>query len=194
MLLAVAVGFTVSLTRILITGRNFQSIELNKEWLVIAALVPQIIAFFIPGTSKLIPSGSVPFILIPSMACLLLFAILNINRAGFQWITAGVASNLVVISANRGWMPINVETLKVLHPGIETSYWNIGSRLGSTKDMIMSSEITRLSFLSDRFTSPTWLDYKFAFSLGDLLISVGIILLLWSLSRKELKQNANNLS
>jgi len=32
---------------------------------------------------------------------------------------------------------------------------------------------------------PDWISYKVAFSLGDVLISIGIVVLLWSLSQEQ---------
>jgi lipoprotein signal peptidase len=63
--------------------------------------------------------------------------------------------------------------------------WEVGTRFGLTKDRIMAVSDTNLAFLSDFITVPTWFPYKVAFSIGDIFISVGAFLLLWSLSSTE---------
>jgi hypothetical protein len=54
--------------------------------------------------------------------------------------------------------------------------------------MIMAPADTRLAWLSDRFTLPAGLPQNVAFSLGDVFLSIGAFLLLWSLSRNEVKE------
>jgi lipoprotein signal peptidase len=82
-------------------------------------------------------------------------------------------------------MPISQETLLRLEPLQPANFWVIGTRLGLSKDRILAAADTNLGWLSDCLTLPQWFPYKFAFSLGDIFISIGAILLLWSLSRKE---------
>jgi hypothetical protein len=82
-------------------------------------------------------------------------------------------------------MPILPETLHRMVPSKPVEAWEAGTRLGLTKDRILFLDDTKLALLSDRFTVPDWISYKVAFSLGDILISIGIVVLLWSLSQEQ---------
>ena len=82
-------------------------------------------------------------------------------------------------------MPILPETLHRLVPSKPSEAWEVNTRLGLTKDRILALKDTKLALLSDRFIVPDWIPYKVAFSLGDVLISIGIVVLLWSLSQEQ---------
>jgi hypothetical protein len=82
-------------------------------------------------------------------------------------------------------MPISPETLHRMVPSRPVEFWEIGARLGLTKDRILALDDTKLAFLSDQFTLPQWVPYKVAFSFGDILISIGVVILLWSLSQDQ---------
>jgi hypothetical protein len=82
-------------------------------------------------------------------------------------------------------MPVAVATLQRMYPSINPNSWELGARLGVSKDRILAPEDTHLAWLSDIFTLPKWVPYKVAFSPGDVLISIGVFLLLWSMSRRE---------
>jgi hypothetical protein len=119
------------------------------------------------------------------MAGLLIFVLVNLLSPGFWLMLIGLTANLMAILSNGGWMPISPETLTKLHPERFIGLWQIGERLAISKDKIISQGSTRLLFLSDIFAGPAWLDYKFAFSVGDVILSAGVILYLWSLSAKS---------
>ncbi len=103
--------------------------------------------------------------------------------------TLGLVSNLLVIVLNHGWMPISPETILRLKPDLPESAIHLQTRLGISKDMIMPVSQTNLVWLSDLLTLPEWFPYKFAFSIGDVLLSIGAFLLLWSFSSaKEAKE------
>ncbi len=76
-------------------------------------------------------------------------------------------------------MPISTITAAKLISEEALLNITIGSRfsLGS-KDILLSSEAIVLPWLSDRFVPPGWFPYRFAFSLGDVLIDIGAFLLL----------------
>jgi len=90
---------------------------------------------------------------------------------------AGLVLNLIVILANHGWMPINPQTASRLIGDQAIQDFSLGSRFGQ-KDILLLSQDTHFEFLADRFLLPDWFPYKVAFSLGDLLIALGIYWLL----------------
>jgi hypothetical protein len=85
----------------------------------------------------------------------------------------GLTLNLLVISLNGGLMPISPEMVGRFE--LRPDSWEIGSRLGSGKDIVLPIAETRLWILSDRFflPMPSWAAYPVAFSLGDVLIAIG---------------------
>jgi hypothetical protein len=88
--------------------------------------------------------------------------------------------NLTVIGLNGGLMPISPGTVKLLAPNAPEGSWQVGERLGTTKDIVLPIEEMKLGLLSDRFLLPDWVPYHVAFSLGDLFIALGAFWFLWS--------------
>lgn len=185
LLLAVAIGLAATYFRAKLKRRTIKHISLQWEWLVFVSVLPQILIFFIPGMGRYIPETVIPYIQIGSMVGLIVFTALNLKYSSFWLIGLGLLSNFLAIVTNHGWMPISPATLYTLHPEIPQSMWEIGQRLGNSKDRIMDISSTNLAILSDTFAVPTWISYKFAFSIGDVVLSIGIILLLLSLSNEE---------
>ena len=75
-------------------------------------------------------------------------------------------------------MPITPETLVKINPGSTVEYWPEGIHYGYSKDVILAEEDTRLGVLSDRLVVPPPFPRPTAFSIGDLLIAAGIVVLL----------------
>jgi hypothetical protein len=94
-------------------------------------------------------------------------------------LAVGLGLNLVVIVANGGFMPLPVETARSLLPQAVYDQLQVGSRLGSgSKDVLLPESSIVFPWLADRFGSPASFPRPFAFSLGDILIAVGVIWLL----------------
>ena len=119
------------------------------------------------------------------MAGLVVFALINAVAPGFWALGLGLISNFLVIVLNGGWMPISTETLIRMVPYQPENFWVIGTRLGYTKDRILAPTQINLAWFSDRLLLPNWLPLNIAFSPGDIFISIGTILLLWSLSSNK---------
>lgn len=67
-------------------------------------------------------------------------------------------------------------------PDTAQNAWQLGQRLGITKDMVLPLEQTRLWWLSDYFVTPGLLTTRYAFSVGDIILSLGIVAFIWSLA------------
>jgi hypothetical protein len=185
LLLAVIIGLAATLVRARLKHRTLKLKKLRWEWLVFVAVLPQVLIFQLPVVGRWIPERILPFILVVTMAGLLFFVAGNWFTPGFRVLGLGLAANFLVIFLNGGWMPVSRETLLRLAPSHPADYWVIGTRLGFTKDRIIAAANTNLGWLSDCLTLPQWFPYKFAFSLGDIFISIGTVILLWSLSSKQ---------
>jgi hypothetical protein len=91
----------------------------------------------------------------------------------------GLGLNLAVIMANGGFMPLPVETAQQFVPPTTMSLLEIGARLGSgSKDILLPEAEIILPWLADRFASPAFIPYRFAFSLGDIFVGFGAFLVL----------------
>jgi hypothetical protein len=181
LLLAVIAGLLAGAARVWIKKRNYQPIQLRHIWLIVIAFLPQWLAFFLPVTRRFIPSWLASLFLILSLVLMLIFVLLNLNTnwLGFLILGFGLALNLLVITSNGGLMPISPENAVRIAPQFPAESRKSGSRFGKTKDIILTTEETRFLSLSDRFVSPDWLHYRFVFSLGDILVAIGIFWVLW---------------
>lgn len=176
--LAVVMGVAGSLARH--RGRalaQIARISLRSAWLALLALAlqwPMLRAQ--AGPTEDLAVQQALFLL--SYLLLLAFVWRNRRQRGILVVGLGVACNLLVILANGGLMPITPETLVRINPGTSLEGWSLGSHYGYSKDVILARDATRLWFLSDVLVLPPPFPWPAAFSLGDLVIAAGIILLL----------------
>ncbi len=191
---AVIVGLILGISRAWINKREYRVYDLKAPGLVLLAFIPQFLIFFLPATRSKIPENTASILFTISLVILIVFSFLNIRKTSFWPVTAGFLLNTVVILLNGGWMPISPQTAKKILPAGSVDALKNGQRIGYSKDILLPPEETSLWFLSDRLTLPEWINYQVAFSVGDLLIFVGIIWLLWSLGGKAsevYKENQN---
>jgi hypothetical protein len=190
---AVLVGLTAGLCRAWIGKRKYRAFELKFPILVLVAFIPQYFAFFAPKTRSLIPDNFIAILLVSSLILLLIFSIINLKKPSFWPISIGFFLNFLVIVLNGGLMPISMDTVNKLTAG-NGSTWILGERFGFSKDIILAPEMTKLAFLSDRFTITNFLGANIAFSFGDVLIALGVGWLLWTLGgtpRSKIKEIIN---
>jgi hypothetical protein len=177
LLLALVAGLLVGLVWARWRGDPYRTPELRHLWLVFIAFMPQFIAVYLPVTRRYFPDWLVVGCLLVSQILLLGFAWLNHRLPGMPILICGVVFNLAVMSANSGFMPISPQTASRLVS--EDSLLDVqpGSRIG-TKDILLHPQDTRFEWLADRFLTPTWSPYQVAFSLGDILVAIGVFRLL----------------
>lgn len=160
-------------------------IEFKHGWLVIAAVLPQVIVFQIPAAGKLVPDEFIPYLLVGSQIILAGFVSLNLDKTGVGILGIGLLANLLVILGNGGWMPTSPEIVRRILPALPADFPLENRRLGLSKDWILPAGNIRFPWLADRFTLPGWFPYHAAFSLGDILIAFGAFILFWSLGDAE---------
>jgi Family of unknown function (DUF5317) len=146
-------------------------------WLVLVAFLPQLVIAYLPVSRYLLPDWLAASSLSASLIIFLVFVWLNRRLPGMPVLMIGFGLNLVVILANRGWMPISPLTASHLTGGSAIQPADIGSRFGQ-KDILLLPQDMHFEILADRFLLPDWFPYKVAFSLGDILIALGIFWLL----------------
>ena len=155
-LVGLAAGFALrgSLARL-------AELSIRWSWLGLGALAVQVVLFAGPIASVIGDAGAPIYVV--SSAAVLLVIVRNVRLAGFGLIAVGAASNLAAITANGGWMPASPGALAALGQTIGASYSN--SRV---------FENAMLVPLTDIFAMPAWLPAANIFSIGDVIISLGI--------------------
>lgn len=181
LLWAVALGVVLGSARAIYHRRGLTPPDLRLVWLVPIAFIPQWLVFFWPRTRTAATTEMAIGALVGSQLLLLIFAGSNRKQPGFWLLGLGLVLNLIVIIANGGLMPISPETVARIAPaGTPTeSLFPPGSRLGTTKDVVLLTEETRLWWLSDALLFPRWFPLQFAYSIGDVLVAMGIIWAFW---------------
>jgi hypothetical protein len=86
----------------------------------------------------------------------------------------GLALNLAVMTANGGLMPITPQALAQAGYVASPDVVPLRVKLNATKDVALPQEETLLWPLSDIFVVPRGLPIKGVFSLGDVLIAIGM--------------------
>jgi hypothetical protein len=156
---------------------HIASIPLRGAWLALVAVVLQWPLLQSPG-GPVAQLGVPQALFLLSHGLLLIFVWSNRKQAGILIVGLGIICNLLVISVNGGLMPITPETLTRINPGSIREEWSLDTHYGSSKDVIQLQEETRLWVLSDILVLPPPFPRPTAFSLGDLLIAVGVLVFL----------------
>jgi hypothetical protein len=153
---------------------NLSQLKLRGLWLVLLALVIQLLIFPLGPAEPLVQVGTGYLHL---LSYLFLLAFIGLNWRYFEILLMGVglALNLLVISLNGGYMPASTEALR--RAGLERVAGTLEGGLRHGNTVLMGSE-TRLNFLGDIFYVPSFIPLANAFSAGDLLLALGVILFL----------------
>jgi Family of unknown function (DUF5317) len=108
------------------------------------------------------PDGIARGLWLVSFALLIGFAAVNRAVRGVALVFAGLASNLAAVAANGGLMPANPHA----------------ARAAGMIDRLHNNSIStfhpHLVWLTDRWAVPNWIPLGNVFSVGDVLIAVGI--------------------
>lgn len=180
LLVAVAIGLLAGLVRARVDGRPYALPDLRLTWLAAIAFLPQWLVFGNAPTRSRFSDQNAAVALVTSQLLLSGFGLANRHHPAFRLLTLGLLSNLTVIAANGGLMPISSETVRRLAPNLPDSHWKIGQRFGKTKDRIIPERETTFAWLSDRFLLTTPYRYRVAYSVGDVLIAIGAFWFLWA--------------
>lgn len=153
---------------LLLRGRlaRLSSLRLQHVWLIWAALLIQVVVI------SLLPSHDhtvLAAVHLATYAAAAGFAWANRKVAGAAPIFIGGAANLAAIVANGGTMPASRRALLA-------SGWH--PRPGHFANSAVVPH-AHLSLLGDVFATPSWLPGHDVFSVGDVLVVVGFVLVVW---------------
>lgn len=156
---------------------HLAQLKLRAGWLVLLAVLLQILILPLGSGSKPIVTWGMEFFHIGSYLFLLLFAVLNYREKALWLMALGMLANFIVITVNGGHMPASLDALRTA--GRTATVKKLLTD-GVSGNVILMSETTKLNFLGDIFWLPSWVPFANAFSIGDLLLGIGVI---WLLAR-----------
>jgi Family of unknown function (DUF5317) len=144
---------------------RFAALPLRAPWLFLLAIVIQVIAF---------PFGVLPWrtgqttatlLWLASFALLVAAATVNRKIRGVPLVAVGLLSNVAAVLANGGTMPVLPEAMHTA---------------GRVDPMVANSTADatpNLPLLVDRWAAPDWIPYANVYSIGDVLIAVGAVVI-----------------
>lgn len=129
--------------------------------LIVLGMVVQLVLFSSPIGNALGDAAPVAYVL--SDLAVLTAVAANLAIPGLVMVLAGGASNLLAIVANGGFMPASPGALALLGRLPQSAYSNS-----------VSDGAANLAPLTDLFAMPSWVPFANVFSIGDVLIGVGV--------------------
>jgi hypothetical protein len=142
---------------------NLGKLPLRSTWLIFAALGLQVVAFPAPSMPWTVPDLTARILWLVSYGLLIAGAFANRRLTGVPIMTAGLFCNLAAILSNRGHMPVLPSALKAEGKAYAVHF-------NSTRDAH-----PHLAWLVDRWAVPHWLPLGNVFSVGDVLIGIGAL-------------------
>ena len=175
---AVAVGLAGAFLRYRSDALNrIAALPLRFAWILLLAIILQIPLLRAPAVSPHELRLQQALLLL-SYLLLVAFVILNRRNPGIRVVGAGLGLNLLAILTNGGFMPVTAQTLVRINPGSQLQDWSAGVHYPGSKDVIRLPQEIYFWVFSDLLVLPSPFPLPTAFSLGDLVIAVGII---WTL-------------
>src|SRR5437867_667077 len=166
---AIVVGVAFALA---LGGRpsRLLDVKLRHSWTVVAAFALQLVLF--PPIALDLSDLAVDGLHIASYALLVFFGIANVRNLALLPLFVGMSLNAVAIAANGGRMPASEDA------------W-AAAGLGAAGRSNVELGDKHLSFLGDVFALPRGFPLANIFSVGDLLIGIGIVTLIVAASTAE---------
>lgn len=137
------------------------AIQLHWSWVMLAGLLVQVVLFSETVSARIGSLG--PPIYVASTALVIGAVLANRAVRGMLIVVVGATSNLAAIVANGGYMPADPAAVAALGAAHPTAYSN---------STIVSDPV--LAPLTDIFVLPSWVPFANVFSVGDVLIGIGV--------------------
>jgi len=174
-LVALLIGLLIGFLR---GGRlsHLTRLRLRWLWVVLVALVIQLLIFPLFSGAPLLLYATAPLHLV-SYGILIVWLAGNLRLLPVGVLLLGAACNLVAVSSNGGYMPASATALERAGLGGLAEQLVDGQAVAN---VILMSPATKANALGDWFYLPEWIPFSTAFSIGDVLIMVGLA---WLLAR-----------
>ena len=159
-LYAIPIGIAAGLA---LGGHLDRLADVRFVWapVAIVGLLVQLVLFSTPLADMVGDAG--PVLYVASTGIVLVAVLRNLRIPGMALVALGAASNLLAIVANGGVMPASPEAVAAL--GQEAAE-------GFSNSVVMTDPALRP--LTDLFALPAWLPGANVFSVGDVLIGIGV--------------------
>ncbi len=151
---------------------RFADVQVRWAPVVLVAFAAQLIAFSEPVGRHIGDLG--PSVYVVSTVAVFVAVLRNIRLTGVPLVAAGGLSNLVAVLANGGYMPASAPALLAAGRTIPEGYSN------STESVTPAFGV-----LTDVFATPSWLPAANVFSIGDVMIGLGLIVAIVAIMRGD---------
>jgi hypothetical protein len=170
-LYAIVVGLVVGF---LLGGRISAIGDIRFRWapLVFVGFLAQILLFSDAVAERIGDLG--PVLYVASTLVVVLAVVRNLAIPGMPLVALGAASNLAAIVANGGFMPASASALAALGKSAPTIYSN---------SAVLAQPA--LAPLTDIFAMPTWLPFHNIFSIGDVILAIGVVAVIAIAMRRQ---------
>jgi len=159
-LYAIVAGLAVGF---LLRGRldGLAATHFRLGWLAVVALAVQLLLFSPLAADRL--GDAARWIYVASTGLVVIVVLANLHLSGLPIVLVGALSNLLAIVANGGSMPASPAALAATGQ-------TIGD--GPTNSVVIARPA--LEPLTDIYAMPAWLPLANIFSVGDVVIAIGI--------------------
>jgi hypothetical protein len=151
---------------------------IRGKGLAFSAIGLQLVAFpseLLPWST---PTAVASGIWLASYVLLVWMLLLNVRLVGTPLIAAGLLCNVAAILANGGLMPVRGAALEAA--GTDYEVHNNSIKLAEP----------HLAPLVDRWAAPEWLPLANVYSVGDVLIGLGVIVVIVAAMRRPARRDA----
>lgn len=169
-LIAIPIGILVGLVARGTLG-NLAGFRFRWAWVAVAGLLIQVVLF--TPTGDRIAGSAGPAIYVGSTLAVFLAVLRNIRLPGVPVVALGSLSNLAAIVANGGFMPADAGALAI------AGFTDAGSY---TNSVVL--ERPALQPLTDIFAVPAGIPLANVYSVGDVLIALGIVIMIATLMHR----------
>ena len=140
-------------------------LPLRAPWLFLCAITLQLVAFPVSALPWRTDGGTASALWVASYGLLVVAAALNWRITGVPVVALGMCLNLAAILANRGTMPVSHEAM------------HDAGRATLTQANSTALTSPRLPWLIDRWAAPDWIPLANVFSVGDVVIAIGAVVI-----------------
>ena len=152
--------------------RRLAVIPVRAAWCLPAALVAQVLVINVAPSLPRVVGVTVHLL---SYGLAAWFLAVNRRLPGMPLVALGTASNAVTIALNGGVLPASASALAA-------AGWSPGTTEFANSAVVASP---RLAFLGDVFVTPSWVPFANVFSVGDVVISAGLVVLVLAVTRRR---------
>jgi hypothetical protein len=163
---AVVIGV---LAGFLLGGRlgRLAEVRLRAPWLFYLAIAMQMLAFPSLVMPWQVAEGLATALSVGSYVCLVTVFLLNVRLRGLAIAGGGMLLNLAAILVNGGHMP-----------ALPSAMRDAGLAFSGVHNNSIADASPNLAWFVDRWAAPSWVPFGNVFSVGDLLIAIGVVVTL----------------